>query len=430
MSFASSCEHPKTTAAPHTPGLAEADQVLVARLRQLAQSGDEMAQIVLGKEAKTPEELRHHWLFTRSKNGPSCRYSETEKELLKSHFGTNVNQKLEDLAAHQEWEKLARRLSLGEYEWTLEPAMALLRVPREQVTPWVHSLRESLFFWIGGPTRIAAHKELQGKVAEAVANTFDEQLITLYGSCVQWGLGLEFVSHALKHKRYDLATNLLKRVHQDVNKRSPCHLHVDHAALREGIIAQGPGKGPLFEWFFERTHDALPFRLPFDWAKPYYPAVLVCWDREDEYARAEPFMCQIQNVDCDLNQQQLLDPDPDGHMYLYKGSEELQHKWQKPIRQVDVRWTFILTKPNGRQAESKDPPKIIALEKDSTVLVGRTFVLHGPGLLDVRRLGDSRYRKEMFMPGQRVRIMGRIARFRVLKRKETVVISKRMEDEL
>lgn len=237
MSFASSCDH-HLTAAPHTPGLAAADQVLVARLRQLAQSGDEMAQIVLKKEAKTPEELRHHWLFTRSKNGPSERYQEARKELLASQFGANLDQKLEDLAAHKEWEQLARRTRLGKYKWTTESAMALLRVPRSEVTPWVYSLRESLFFWIGGPTRDPVQKELQAAVAEAVANTFDEELVALYGSCVQGGLDLVFIGHALEHKRYDLATNLLKRMDQTVNKRNPPHLHVDHAALREGIIAQ------------------------------------------------------------------------------------------------------------------------------------------------------------------------------------------------
>lgn len=408
MSFASSCGHPSSsTAAPHTPGLAEADRVLVTRLRQLAHSGDEMAQLVLKKEAKTPEELRHHWLFMRSKNGSSQRYQAVKHELLERHFGAKLEQQFEDLAAHKEWEKLARRLFLGKYKWTTESAMALLRVPRAEVTPWVHSLRESLFFWIGGPSRVPEHRKLQAAVAEAVANTFDEALITQYGSCVQGGLDLIFISHALEHQKYDLATNLLKRMHQTVNKRSPPHLDVDHAALRLGIIAQGPGKGPLFNWFFERTHDALPFRLPFDWAKPYYPALIVVWDPSDEMARADQYMCQVRHADQPMADPKLfLDPHPDGHMYLYQGSEERQEKWQKPIRQVDIHW-------KGQESKEEET-KLIRIEQDSTVLVARPFVKHGPGLLNIREHQKMPH-TETFRVGQRVRIVGRIARFRVLK---------------
>lgn len=422
MSFASSCGHPSSsTAAPHTPGLAEADRVLVTRLRQLAQSGDEMAQLVLKEEAKTPEELRHHWLFMRSKNGSSQRYQAVREELLVSHFGAKLDQTLEDLAAHKEWEKLARRTRLGKYKWTKESAMALLR---EKNTLWVHSLRESLFFWIGGPSRVPEHRKLQAAVAEAVANTFDEELITQYGSCVQGGLDLIFISHALEHQKYDLATNLLKRMDQRVNKGSPPHLDVDHAALRLGIIAQGPEKGPLFNWFFERTHDALPFRLPFEWAKPYYPALIIVWDRNDEMARADQYMCQVRHADHPMTDPKLfLDPHPDGHMYLYKGSEERQEKWQKPIRQVDIHW-------KGGQEESKEETKLIRIEQDSTVLVARTFVMHGPGLLNIREPSKLPH-METFRVGQRTRIVGRIARFCVLKRR--LVRSKedkiRMEEE-
>lgn len=413
MSFASSCGHPSSkTAAPHTPGLAEADQALAALLRQLAQSGDEMAQIVLKKESKTPEELRHHWLFTRSVNGPSSRYMAAREELLRSHFGTKEEQKLEDLALHGEWELLARRLFVGEYQWNSEAAMALLRA--DGSSPWVNSLREALFYWLGGVTRDPEIKKLQSQVGTAVGNTFDEQLILQFASFNDntHHVDLWFVGKALENQKYDLATRLLAKVNPKVNKRSPPHLQVDHAALRKGIIAQGPQKGPLFEWFFERTHDALPFRLPFEWAKPYYPAMVIFWDKSDEYARAERYVCQIQHVD--KTDAEYLDPDPSGHLYLTKGSDESQHKWQKPIRQVDIRWT------DGK--ESKEPVRAIVLEQDSTVAIGRTFVSYGHGsLLDLKELKLQ----AKFMTGQRVRIVGRIARLIVLKKKQPIIVVKR-----
>ena len=417
MSLASSCGHPSKTAAPHTPGLAEADQALVTLLRQLAQSGDEMAQIVLKKEAKTPEELRHHWLFTRSKNGPSSRYMAAREELLKSHFGVKEEQKLEDLALHGEWELLARRIRVGEYEWNSEAAMALLRAV-DGDSPWVNSLRESLFYWLGGATRDPELKKLQSQVGTAVGNTLDEKLIIQFASFSNntHHVDLWFVSKALENQRYDLATRLLAKAYPEVNKRAPPHLSVDHAALRQGIIAQGPQKGPLFEWFFERTHDALPFRLPFDWAKPYYPALVIFWDKSDEYVRAEKYVCQIQHVD--QTDEKYLDPDPDGHLYLTKGSDESQYKWQKPIRQVDIRWT------DGK--ESREPVKAIVIDKDSTVAIGRTFVSFGPGsLLDLAELKSQ----AKFMTGQRVRIVGRIARLIVLKKKQPIIVVKRAEED-
>jgi hypothetical protein len=416
MSLASSCGHPSKTAAPHTPGLAEADQALATLLRQLAQSGDEMAQIVLKKEAKTPEELRHHWLFTRSVNGPSSRYMEAQESLLKSHFGAKEDQKLEDLALHGEWELLARRIRVGEYEWNSETAMALLRA--DGSSPWVNSLREALFFWLGGATRDPEKKKLQSQVGTAVGNTFDEQLIVQFASFSDNShqVDLWFVGKALENQKYDLATRLLAKADPKVNKRSPPHLQVDHNALRLGIIAQGPQRGPLFEWFFERTHDALPFRLPFDWAKPYYPAMVVFWDKSDEFTRAERYVCQIQHAD--QTDAKYLDPDPAGHLYLTKGSEERQHRWQKPIRQVDIRWA------DGK--ESRDPVKTLVLEEDSTVAIGRTFVQYGSGLLDLKDLKLQ----AKFMTGQRVRIVGRIARLTVLKKKQPIIVVKRIDDEI
>jgi hypothetical protein len=416
------------TRAPHTPGLSSADQFLLEQLKLLAHQGDETAVLASKRDMRTPEQARFNLFeYPRLKTSAASEEYRAACRAVAGRFGVDAKQDLESFIVKGDWEKAAMRLHLGEYQWTDEAAMAIIRAKptTDLEKAWVHSLREALFIWASGATsRTPEKQEFFSRVAQWVANTMDESLIVLFSSRKGYGnlseVSLFFVQEAMRNGKLDLAVSLLKHADQKFNPGSPPHIQVDLEVLRNALLIENSESKALFRWFFERVDLPLPFRLPFAWAKAYYPVMQVQFDPEKD--RTWPTVCQARWADSPEGH---LYDHPDGHQYLVHGTHEREYPWQRSIQCIDV---------SIKDGPKRTAPLEIRLEgskkQPHSVMISSQFVLHGPGQLNVKRPQEFPHKTVIDLKSRPVRIVGRFVLINIMRRRAPVITVTRMADEI
>lgn len=417
MSF---CDSDFPTRAPHTPALSSADQFLLAQLKLLVQKGDETAVLTAKRDMRTPEQARFNFFeYPRLKTSTASAEYRAACRAVANRFGVETKQDLESFIVKGDWEKAAMRIRLGEYQWTDDAAMAILRA--KPVTAldqaWVHALQEALFIWTSSATsRTPGKRDFACRVADWVANTLDEQLIVLYSSRRGYGnlseVSLFFVQEAMRNGKLDLAVSLLKRADQTFNPGAPPHVQVDLEVLRNALLIENTESKRLFQWFFERNDLPLPFKLPFAWAKAYYPVMQVQFDPEQD--RTWPTVCQARWADSPEGH---LYDQPSGHYYLINGTHEREYPWQRSIQCIDV---------SLKGGPKRTAPLEIRLDgkrrQSHSVMISSQFVLHGPGQLNVKQPQDFPSKTVIDLKSRPVRIIGRFVLINIMRRRAPVIV--------